>query len=161
MHVPWLQWAGQPTFVQACSSFLVGNVFPVGCTAWTAPFKAVVWAGQPFLVALGAARPCLVWLDSHNKYMLCCNFVGPEQLERVAGSSGLSSHGCQRERSSCPCKGAAKGKAPDAYGKGLATHDQRGGGGASVFGDNLRCLWQGYNPCGSCCSQCQQETSHS
>lgn len=45
-----------------------------------------------------------------------------------------------------PAKGQQKGKAPDAYGKGPATHDQRGGGGASVFRDNLRCLWQSYNP---------------
>ena len=37
-------------------------------------------------------------------------------------------------------KGQQQGKAPDAYGKGPATHDQRGGGG------DLRCLWQGYNP---------------
>ena len=104
-----LQW--QPFFFgEQCFSSGLDSPLQSRCLVWIALFFSsyLQWAGQPFLVALGwTALPCLVWLGSHNKYTLRCNFVGPKQLERVAGSSGLSSHGCQRESSSCPCKGAA------------------------------------------------------
>ena len=69
--------------------FLMSNAFPVGqpsskqVAGLGSPFFSsyLQWAGQPFLVALGwTALPCLVWLDSHSKYMLSCNFVGPKQV---------------------------------------------------------------------------------
>ena len=48
-----------------------------------------------------------------------------------------------------PAAKGGKGKpapAPDPYGKGPPTHQGAGGGGSSVWRDNLRCMWQSYNP---------------